>query len=279
MTHHYCIDTQQSIDLNDFDPSDTQGIYREEAEQKLLELEKSLQTCQDLLYGAAQHSVLIILQGMDTSGKDGTIKQALKSINPAGCHVWPFKVPTTEELGHDFLWRIHQRTPTKGMIAIFNRSHYEDVLIAAVHNLVPEDVWKQRYDQINDFERLLAQNNTIIIKFYLHISKEEQKERLLAREKEAGKAWKLSPDDWKERTYWAEYTKAYEKAIGKCATAEAPWYTIPANHKWYRNYLITKILVNCLKPHCKEWESVLAERGKEMSKALAAMRNKGEDVI
>jgi PPK2 family polyphosphate:nucleotide phosphotransferase len=225
---------------------------------------------QELLYGAAHQSVLIILQGLDTSGKDGTIKHVMSQINPIGCHAWAFKVPTAEELSHDFLWRVHQRTPARGMFAIFNRSHYEDVLVVRVHNLVPEDVWRKRYEQINHFEHLLAQNDTIICKFFLHISKDEQKRRLLAREQNPDKSWKLSLADWQERAYWDAYQEAYADALGRCGTPWAPWQIIPANKKWYRNFAIARALVERLTPYQQRWQQELRERGKaELEKIRA----------
>ncbi|MGZ6286361.1 MAG: PPK2 family polyphosphate kinase, partial [Ktedonobacterales bacterium] len=207
----------------------------------------------------------------DTSGKDGTIKHVMSHINPVGCHVWSFKVPTAEELSHDFLWRVHQRTPANGMLAIFNRSHYEDVLVARVHKLVPKDVWSKRYDQINHFEQMLALNNTIICKFFLHISKDEQKQRLLAREQDPEKWWKLSLADWQERAYWDAYQDAYADAIGRCSTPWAPWHIIPANKKWYRDFAVARALVERLSPYRQSWRDELLERGKaELEKIRAA---------
>jgi PPK2 family polyphosphate:nucleotide phosphotransferase len=196
------------------------------------------------LYGAAQQGVLIVLQGMDTSGKDGTITHVMAPINPQGCIVTSFKQPTPADLAHDFLWRVHPHAPARGMLAIFNRSHYEDVLVVRVHNLVPKAVWRERYDAINRFEHLLATNGTIILKFFLHISKNEQEERLLAREEDKTKAWKLSATDWAERERWDDYQEAYEDALSKCSTAHAPWYIVPANRKWYRDWAVTHILLD-----------------------------------
>ncbi len=181
MEKHALIDTPRKVSLDDYDPADTGGLDKAQARKEMRELEARLAAQQELLYGAAQHAVLVVLQGMDTSGKDGTIKHVMRSVNPAGCQVWYFKEPTPNELAHDFLWRVHQRTPARGMLGIFNRSHYEDVLVVRVHRLVPHEVWEQRYDQINDFERMLTANNTILLKFFLHISKDEQEHRLLAR--------------------------------------------------------------------------------------------------
>lgn len=263
---------QTKVDLGDYDPGETRGLAREAAEERLATLAAEFAEAQDLLYGAAHRSVLIVLQGMDTSGKDGAIKHVMAPINPQGCVVTAFKAPTPTELAHDFLWRVHQHTPVKGMIGIFNRSHYEDVLIARVHNLVPKVVWRARYDLINQFERLLAENDTIILKFFLHISKEEQEERLLAREQDPTKAWKLAVTDWQERDYWDDYTEAYEDALAKCSTAYAPWYIVPANRKWYRNLAITETILDALRPHVTAWRAALEERGTAQRAALREMR-------
>ncbi len=267
---HPIIDAPRKISLTDYDPDDTGDMTKEEAQNEWLpQFKQSLGQMQELLYGAQQHSVVVVLQGMDTSGKDGTIRHVMSGVNPSGCYVWSFKVPTDEERSHDFLWRIHHHTPGRGTIAIFNRSHYEDVLVARVHTLVPSEVWKQRYDQINDFERLLAENNTLLLKFFLYISKEEQEERLLDREKDSEKSWKLSVGDWKEREYWDEYLKAYEEALGRCAAPQAPWHIVPANKKWYRNYVVGKTILEQLEPRAKEWRKALKQRGEV---ALADLR-------
>jgi PPK2 family polyphosphate:nucleotide phosphotransferase len=256
------IDSPQKVSLADYDPDDTSDMTKEKVQNEWQpQFKESLTQMQDLLYGAQQHSVIIVLQGMDTSGKDGTIRHVMSGVNPTGCYVWSFKVPTEEERLHDFLWRVHYHTPGRGTIAIFNRSHYEDVLVARVHNLVPEEVWKKRYDQINEFEQLLAENNTIILKFFLHISAEEQEKRLYDREKDEEKAWKLAVGDWKEREYWDEYVKAYEEALGRCGTKEAPWHIVPANKKWYRNYVVGQTILEHLEPLAKEWRNSLKERG------------------
>lgn len=271
MNHSFVIDSPRPLSLANYDPDDTGGLSHVDAQRQAAEFEKQLLELQDLLYGAARQSVLIILQGLDTSGKDGTIKHVMSQINPIGCHVWAFKVPTAEELSHDFLWRIHQRAPANGMFAIFNRSHYEDVLAARVHKLVPEGTWRKRYKQINRFEHMLAQNNTIICKYFLHISNDEQKQRLLAREQDPDKSWKLSLADWQERAYWQAYQDAYDDALGHCGTPWAPWHIIPANKKWYRNFAIARSLVERLSPHAKRWHDELQEHGKaELERIRAA---------
>jgi PPK2 family polyphosphate:nucleotide phosphotransferase len=261
------------VHLRDHDPADTQGLKREEAEERTQARWAEFAETQELLYGAARQSVLIILQGMDTSGKDGTIRKVMAPINPQGCDVVAFKEPTPADLAHDFLWRVHPCAPSKGMIGIFNRSHYEDVLVVRVHDLVPKAVWKRRYDAINDFERLLVRNDTIILKFFLHISKDEQRARLLEREKEPEKAWKLSPGDWIEREKWDTYQVAYEAALGKCSTTDAPWYIVPADKKWFRDLAITETILATLRPYVSSWREVLAERGTAQRAAIAHLRD------
>jgi PPK2 family polyphosphate:nucleotide phosphotransferase len=261
--------TGKRVMLKDIDPGNTDGMSQEEVERKLPAMQERLGELHNLLYGAAHQGLLIVLQGLDTAGKDGSVKHLVQGLSPVGCDIASFKQPTAEELAHDFLWRIHQRTPALGRATIFNRSHYEDVLVVRVHELVPKAVWEQRYDQINAFERMLAENSTIIVKFYLHISKKEQRERLLEREREPAKAWKLSVGDWKERDRWKTYREAYEDAISRCGTRDAPWTIVPADKKWYRNYVLTQTLIARLESYAKAWSEELAERGK---KALAEIR-------
>lgn len=270
MSHSYVVDSPRSLSLAAYDPDDTGGLSHDDAQKRTAEFKDRLLELQDLLYGASRQSVLIILQGLDTSGKDGTIKHVMSQINPIGCHVWAFKVPTPEELRHDFLWRIHQRTPANGMLAIFNRSHYEDVLAARVHKLVPEDIWRKRYKQINRFEHMLALNNTIICKFFLHISKDEQEQRLLAREQDPNKSWKLSLADWQERAYWDAYQDAYADTLSRCGTSWAPWHIIPANKKWYRDFAVARALVERLSPYRQRWHDELQERGKAERERISA---------
>lgn len=273
---HYTkkMDGSEKIHLKDFDPDYTaKGIKKEEAEGQLQELDMELGELQEMLAAAHQNSVLMLLQGTDTSGKDGTIRHVLANVNPQGCSVHSFKEPTPEELDHDFLWRIHRAVPGKGTLGVFNRSHYEDVLVVRVRKLAPEDVWKRRYEEINNFEKLLADNGTLILKFFLHISAKEQEERLLAREQDRDKAWKLSASDWENRTYWNEYQEAYEDMLNKCSTPWAPWYVVPANHKWFRNLAIAHTLVHTLRPHKDDWEKELQERGAKELALLKQMRH------
>src|SRR3989440_7277341 len=257
------VEEGSKVKLKDYDP-DYVDEYTDPALAKA-ELEilgAELSELQELLAAAQHHSLLVVLQGMDASGKADTIFQVLSQVNPQGCEVHSFKAPTLRELAHDFLWRIHRVAPGRGVISIFNRSHYEDVLVVRVHNLVPEKVWGQYYAAINDFEDLLAQNDMILLKFYLHMSNEEQERRLLARQEDKIDAWKLSTADWAERQYWDAYQEAYEDALSKCSTDEAPWYIVPANKKWYRNLLVARTLVDTLRPYKTQWLDKLVVRGK-----------------
>jgi PPK2 family polyphosphate:nucleotide phosphotransferase len=236
------------VSLKHCDADDT-GPYRseEEVQERLQELRQELAKLQCVFYADRRWALLIILQGMDASGKDGTIKHVMSGLNPLGVRVVPFKVPTEEELSHDFLWRVHKVTPGRGDIAIFNRSHYEDVLVVRVHELVPPKVWKGRYRQINRFEEILTANNTVILKYFLHISKDEQKKRLRQRLQDPSHYWKFSRRDVEERHFWADYMDAYEDVLSKCGTAWAPWHVVPANHKWYRNLVVAQTLVERLR--------------------------------
>ncbi len=268
------IETNRKVSLKDFDPDDTKSVGRKEANEQMSRLAEELIELQELLYAARHQSLLVVLQGRDTSGKDGVIRHVAGPLNSQGCEVASFKVPTEEELSHDFLWRIHAETPTTGQIKIFNRSHYEDVLVVRVHNLVPEDIWRARYDHINNFERLLADSNTIILKFYLHISQQEQEERLRKREQDPTKFWKLSVGDWKERASWDAYTAAYEDAINRCSFAHAPWYIVPANKKWFRSLAIAETIVETLRPHKESWLRRLEEIGERELAAIKEFRAK-----
>jgi PPK2 family polyphosphate:nucleotide phosphotransferase len=238
MAQSIVISPGTKIKLKDYDPNYT-GEYqqRKDAEKILVGIKSQMIELQELLYAENKRALLIILQAMDTAGKD----------DPQGCDVESFKVPTPEELSHDFLWRAHKVVPGKGKIVIFNRSYYEDVLVVRVHNLVPKEVWTKRYEHINGFEKCLIENNTMILKFFLHISKDEQKKRIEQRLEDPAKKWKFSEADLKEREYWDDYMDAYENVLTKCSTEYAPWHIIPANKKWYRNLVIGEIIVNALK--------------------------------
>ena len=233
--------------LRDVDPDDARGLdSMEEARESLTRDLERLRKLQRLFYADGRHAFLIVLQAMDTGGKDGTIRHVMSGLNPAGCVVTSFKVPSAEEQAHDFLWRIHHAVPARGMIGVFNRSHYEDVLVVRVHDLVPEDVWKARYRQINQFERHLTENNVTILKFYLHISKAEQGARLRERIAEPSKNWKFSEADLKERKLWKEYMEAFEDALNECTTPWAPWHIVPANKKWARDAIVARAMVEAL---------------------------------
>ena len=245
----YRIQPGGSVDLGKWDPKDKSmfQITKAEGKKQLLQLNEELETLQELLYAEGKHKLLIVLQAMDTGGKDGTIRHVFEGVNPQGVNVASFKVPTEEELAHDYLWRVHKHTPGKGEIVIFNRSHYEDVLVVRVHNIVPKDIWSRRYEHIRAFENLLAEEGTTILKFYLHIDKDEQKDRLQARLDEPNKNWKFSRGDLEERKLWDKYLEAFEDALEKTSTETAPWYVIPANRKWYRNLVISSIIIEKLK--------------------------------
>jgi PPK2 family polyphosphate:nucleotide phosphotransferase len=235
------------VKLAKFDPDDTLGYSHDEKTQaKLATTLQRLDRLQYVLYATKKKALLIVLQAMDAGGKDGTIRHVMTGVNPQGCRVTSFKQPTQEELAHDFLWRIHAAVPARGMLGIFNRSHYEDVLVVRVHGLVPKKIWKARYDQINEFEKLLDENGVTILKFFLHISKDEQKKRFEERLTDPRKYWKFGPADLKERELWDQYQEAYEAALERCSTKRAPWFIIPANHKWFRNLAVSKIVLETL---------------------------------
>lgn len=241
---HCIVKPGSKLRLKDRDADDTFGIKRnEKAHQKTLD---RLRELQHLLYADKRYALLVVLQALDAGGKDGTISHVMSGVNPQGCQVTAFKTPSADELTHDFLWRVHKATPSLGNIGIFNRSHYEDVLVVRVHKLVPKDVWRKRYRFINDFEHMLAENKVTILKFFLHISKDEQKRRLEARLQDPTRNWKFSIADMEERQHWDDYTEAYEDALRKCSTDRAPWYVIPANKKWLRNQLVAELIVHTL---------------------------------
>jgi PPK2 family polyphosphate:nucleotide phosphotransferase len=245
----YLVRPGSHVDLSEWDPNDKSAfpVKKKEGRKQLLELNQRLEELQELLYAGHKHKVLIVLQAMDTGGKDGVIRHVFDGANPQGVRVAGFKKPTPIELDHDYLWRVHDQVPGRGEMVIFNRSHYEDVLVVRVHSLVPEKVWSKRYDHINDFERTLVDEGTTILKFFLHIDLDEQKERLQARLDEPTKHWKFNPADLEERKLWPEYMQAYEDAISKTSTAWAPWTIVPANRKWYRNLVVGTVIVEALK--------------------------------
>jgi PPK2 family polyphosphate:nucleotide phosphotransferase len=259
---------QKKVRLDDISAEPPDDVTREQAEKRFERLSEELFELQDMMWGAKLHSLLIVLQGRDAAGKDGTIKHVAGSFNPRGVSVVSFGVPTVEEQQHDFLWRVHRHTPRLGEVAIFNRSHYEDVLVVRVHGLAPKKLWKERYGHIADFEQLLAEHNTIVLKYFLHITKKEQKERLLQREQEPKSAWKVNVNDWIEREHWDAFTEAYEDAIAKTAAKHAPWTVVPANAKWYRNLVVAESVAAALRPYRDEWMQRLKEIGKEARAAL-----------
>jgi PPK2 family polyphosphate:nucleotide phosphotransferase len=230
------------VDLSKLDPGDTHGFDKERGKDAIDGLLDRLTELQERLWAEQQRSVLVVLQGIDAAGKDGTIRKVMTAFNPQGCPVSSFKVPSTEELAHDFLWRIHKRVPAKGEVGIFNRSHYEDVLVVRVHDIVPKKVWSGRYDHIVEFEESLTENGTTIVKFFLYIDKDEQRERFQARYDDPTKRWKFALRDLDERKRWDDYIAAYEDALSKTSTDAAPWYVIPANHKWFRDLAVASIL-------------------------------------
>ena len=244
----YRVAPGSKVDLSKHDAGDSSAtsLDKESSEAELEKLQTKLGELQQMLFAEGKHKVLVVLQGMDTSGKDGTIKHVFRLINPLGVRVANFKRPTEEELAHDYLWRVHEEVPGKGQVTIFNRSHYEDVLVVRVHDLVPKAVWKKRYDHIVDFERMLADEGTVIRKFFLHISKDEQKERLLERIENKAKNWKFEHGDLDERKLWDPYQSAYADAIAKTSTEDAPWYIVPSNKKWFRNLVISNVLIDTL---------------------------------
>jgi PPK2 family polyphosphate:nucleotide phosphotransferase len=241
------IEPGSAVRLDDFEPSFSDKQHsKSESGAVIEELQQRMDELQFQLYAEQKRSLLICLQALDAGGKDGVVRHVIGSMNPQGCRVVGFKQPSSEEAAHDFLWRIERQTPRRGEIVIFNRSHYEDVLVVRVHDLVPKGVWSKRYQQINDFERRLVENGTHILKFFLHISKEEQLERFKQRLDDPARHWKISEADYSEREYWASYQAAYEEALGKCSLEQAPWYVIPSDHKWFRNLAISRIIVETL---------------------------------
>lgn len=237
----------KKVKLKNYDPDETLRWQKgQKAEQSLAKALARIDSRQYLLYAERKHALLIVLQALDAGGKDGTIRSVMSGVNPQGCKVTSFKGPSSEEARHDFLWRIHKAVPEHGDIGIFNRSHYEEVLVVRVHQLVPKHVWKLRYDEINRFEQSLAENNVKILKFFLHISRDEQRKRFMERIDDPDKRWKISMADFAERKFWADYTEAYEDALTLCSTDEAPWFVIPANKKWFRNLAVAHIIAEAL---------------------------------
>jgi PPK2 family polyphosphate:nucleotide phosphotransferase len=243
----FVVEPGSKVRLGRIDPDYTgKHVSRQSATEETAKQVARMVRLQYLLYADAGQSLLIVLQGLDASGKDGTVRHLFAGMNPQGTRVVAFKQPTPEEFAHDFLWRVHRRAPAKGEVVIFNRSHYEDVLIVRVHNLVPRSVWSKRYDLINDFEKMLHESGTRILKFCLHISPQEQLSRFRDRLDDPERRWEISDADYSERELWPKYVKAYEDAIERTSTKQAPWYVIPANHKWFRNLAISQIVADAM---------------------------------
>lgn len=241
------IDDDTDLRLRDADARPPKGAPKDDALKDAIDAETDrIGELQNLLYADARYAVLIVLQGRDTAGKDGTIRRVFKAVDPQGCEVTSFKAPTELELHHDFLWRVHARVPTRGMIGIFNRSHYEDVLVPRVRKLVPKDVWAARYGQINEFEQMLSENGVVILKFFLHISREEQRDRLIARLEDETKNWKFRAGDLDDRARWSDYTAAYADLLRRCSTKWAPWYLVPSDSKRVRDWLVAKCIADRL---------------------------------
>ena len=242
----YRIDPEEGFRLEDSDTTDTDDLTRAEARAELAALTERIADLQARLYAEESRAVLVVLQGIDAAGKDSTVKHVFSGSNPQGVRVYTFKEPTEEEAAHDFLWRYHADAPARGMIHVFNRSHYEDVLVVRVKDLAPEELWRSRYDSINDFERMLVREGTTILKCFLHISRERQLEKFRERLERPRKYWKWSDNDIKEREHWDEYQRAYEDAINATSTPWPPWYVVPADHRWFRNYVVARVLAAML---------------------------------
>jgi PPK2 family polyphosphate:nucleotide phosphotransferase len=249
------------VQLAKTDPGATHGHTKARSEADLAKGVERLTDLQDRVWAEGRQKILVVLQGIDAAGKDGTVRHVMSAFNPQGCSVTPFKAPSAEELAHDYLWRVHRRVPAKGEIAVFNRSHYEDVLVVRVHELAPKDVWSRRYDQINAFERLLVEEGTTIVKFFLYIDRDEQRARFQARLDDPAKRWKFRLGDLEERKRWDDYLAAFEDMLERCSTDDAPWYVVPSNRKWFRNLAVAEILadtIDDLKPRYPEPEEDLA---------------------
>ncbi len=278
----YRILENQKVKLEDYSTKRDIKVDRDEVERKWMPGNiAKMAELQEKLYAENTSSLLIVFQAMDAAGKDGAIKHVMKGFNPQGVHVASFKVPSSEENDHDYLWRIHRQVPRRGEIGIFNRSHYEDVLVSRVHDLVAksqlppelitEDIWHQRYRQIREYERYLSENGTVILKFFLHVSKEEQKERLLERIENPEKNWKFSPSDTHERTYWDSYMKAYEAMLAGTSTEHAPWYVLPADNKWFTRFLVSEVILKKLKEMDPQFPTLPEDVAAEMESCKALL--------
>lgn len=249
----YRVEPGERIRLRDYETDDTDGYARADAEAELASLVERIAELQMRLYAEDARSVLVVLQGIDAAGKDSTVRHVFSGTNPQGVRVYTFKEPTSEEAAHDFLWRYHSDAPADGMIHVFNRSHYEDVLVVRVKGLAPEELWRSRYDSINDFERMLVREGTVIVKFFLHISKDAQLERFRERLRRPDKHYKFSANDVRERRHWDSYASAYEDAVNLTSTPWAPWHVVPADHKWFRNLVVARIVAATLETMDPQW--------------------------
>jgi PPK2 family polyphosphate:nucleotide phosphotransferase len=266
------IDGKKKVDLDDLPTDQTGGMKKEEGLVRLEKLGSELAELTNLLAYAGEHALLVVVQGRDASGKDGTIRKVLSFANVLSSKIHPFKVPTEEERAHDFLWRVHKTCPRKGEIALFNRSHYEDVIAVRVHDLVPKEVWEPRYQQINHFEETLVANGTILVKFVLHVSQAEQRKRLLEREQDPLTAWKLNVNDWREIPLWDKTTKAYEDVLRQCASRDRPFWLVSGDHKWFRNLAVIERLVLTLRPYKQGWLDTLKKLRRSALKEIESLR-------
>ncbi len=247
------VNGSKKVRLRQIDPDEKGGLTKEESIPLFQAQKARIKALQERLFAEDRQSLLVVFQAIDTGGKDGTIRNVFSGVNPQGCRVWSFGSPTEEELEHDVFWRYHQHTPARGMIGIFNRSYFEEVLVVRVKGLAPEKQWKRRYDEINEFERILANNGTRIVKFYLHISEDEQRERLQERLDDPEKHWKFNVSDLDDRALWDDYQEAFEDAINECGTKDAPWFVVPANRKWLRNLLVARTIADTLADMDPQW--------------------------
>ena len=276
MTYAVRVEPGARVNLSAIDADANGGLDKQEGEERFNALAEELGDLQELLFAAGNRALLIVMQGMDTSGKDGAIRNVFKDMDPQGVRVASFGVPTPLERAHDFLWRCHAQSPEYGKVGVFNRSHYEAVLVERVKEIVPESVWRKRYGQIVAFEGTLDAANTTVLKFYLHITKEEQRQRLLDREADVTKAWKLNAGDWIERREWDAYREAYEDALSRTSTDQCPWFVVPANRKWYRNLAIAEAIAEALRPYRDDWMAELSRRGAEELPMVLAERQREE---
>jgi PPK2 family polyphosphate:nucleotide phosphotransferase len=277
VTYATRIDGTRPWRLSESDPGEHGGLEQEKAEARLERLTEELRELQELMFAAASHGILVILQGMDAAGKDVTIGNVFRLADPASCRVAAFKEPTPEEEAHHFLWRADHVVPGRGELVIFDRSYYEQVILPQVHEELPDDEIRRRFDQINAFERLLGDHGTIVIKVFLHVSEDEQERRLWERENTPETAWKISPRDWQERRHWDAYMHAYETTINACASVDAPWYVVPADHQWFHNLAVAEALIAHLRPYRADWIEARNRRGEEQRAEAKAAREEGEE--